>query len=144
MVILPSFFIPCITMSTEARIAGLKEALESLLDEWTEQSSDVEMEDEESEDDEERTREDYRTRIKGEFVVTLTRLIEVIRDANVAKYEDLPSIVAKVDGLLNKATLWANDEEKGPYGGSGCMPSFAHISDEGIAMDNSKEKKFCV
>src|SRR6266508_3529184 len=97
-----------------------------------EQDSDVEMEDE-LEDGEGRTpatRQENRTRIKEEFVITLTRLIEVIRDANVANYGDLPSIVAKVDVLLNKAALWANDEEEGPYGSSGCMPSFAHISDE--------------
>ena len=130
-------------MSTtyEARIAVLEEALESLLDELTEQGSDVEMEDE---DDEGRTSEENRTRIKEEFTVTLTRLVEVIRDANAANYEDLSSIVAKVDGLLNNAAHWANgsEEEEGPYE-SGCIPSFAHISDEGIIKDNSNEKKFC-
>ena len=119
----------------EIRLESLEGALARVYDEWEAGYDD------DSDEEDSAAREENRTRIKQTFLDTLTQIVAVIRDAEVAHYDGLLLLVEKVDDILNEASLFASDEV-GPYEGT-YVPSFAHFSNEGFIMDTSHDGKFC-
>ncbi|KAF9524849.1 hypothetical protein CPB83DRAFT_819534 [Crepidotus variabilis] len=95
-----------------------------------------EDEDEDDEDDEdeldereiETRREKREPAIKQALLDVQSKLIELVRKVESESPGDLPRVVEVVDLMLNRASLWANDNEGNgwrPYKGSH-MPSYAH------------------
>jgi hypothetical protein len=119
----------------EIRLESLEGTLVRVYDEWEAGYDD------DSDEENSAAGEENRTRIKQAFLDTLTQIVAVIRDAEVAHYDRLPLLVEKVDEILNEASLFASDEV-GPYEGT-YVPSFAHFSNGGFIMDTSKDGKFC-